>query len=856
MAKRANERITENLFEKYLKDQGITKENGWNLEFQSSLNPKLTFTSKTGRGGAGKPDFIISKIGEKEFVIIVEAKSSPSKLIKDLKNGDISEAKSNTNPYAVNGAYHYAKDVNEDFDVIFIGCAGESEDDFVQRTFLMPKGSKKYVEIKKHSLHDLNMDFENTLISMKQEIKPDKSSKSEKKAEKVEKTAIQISDDDAKNLAADIHELLRDFGGVPANQKPVLIAAVLLACDNPGFSMDNNVLSYKYKDLRRDITISSNDTARNIKDGYTKGYIISRAAIDRANDTQMVPEKLAKIESSFKFIETHSALNRDSKINGEIQSVLNILCEIILGESTYLLPSNKRTSLYDLIKQNTINDILGHFYSEFLSYGGSDGKDLGIVLTPSHITSLMVDLVDFGINDRLYDCCTGTGGFLVAGMSKTFEEVLNNPKITNKDEIIRNLRAHAFIGCEIEDFMFTIAATNMILRGDGRSNLFVDSCFNIEETVKLREPTCAVLNPPYSLKSKGMKELDFIMHACEVTKEGGLVAAIVPKSVFLDRNKKLRSKIMQKHTLDAVITPPDDLFSETAGTQVAIGIFKAHVPHDPQIKTWLCNFDDGFKFIPRQGRIDQGNFDELSKELVTRYKNREVIEEYSKLVSIKPEMECLYDCHMDTAKPKIIEFKYKLKNYICQEIARSINKYIKFNQKNNFSFNDYKTPKIIPDLQISFDKWKEFIVEDLFTVEKGQRLTKNDVIKGEIPYASATSYDNGIAHYIDNELKTWKNALTCVTYGEPGISFFHDYIFSASDSVCVLTLKDKELTKFEGIFISTCLEKLKPKYSYGKGLNLTRLRKETIWLPVKDGKPDWEFMEAYIKSLNFSEILK
>lgn len=671
MAKKVNERVTEKLFEQHLEKQGITEENGWRIEFQTSKNPRLQFTSKTGKGGSGKPDFIITKEGVSNVVIIAEAKANTSKLVK-LAHNKISKAKSNINPYAVNGALHYANcvddvkgiDIGRDFHRLFIGCAGETEEEFEMLMYFIKQGDSEYVEVLNHSLHDINRDFQNTLKEIAQLYENQEDTKTVSKAVKKEiKTDIQISDDDAKNIAQDIHELLRDHAGVPANQKPILISAILLACDNKDFKMNNNVLSFSYKEGNKNITVESGDKATG-KKGPSKGYIIVQAALSQAENTGMEILKKAKLESSFKFIETHSALNRDKEINGETQSALNVLCEIIKGEAVYMLPQNKKANLYEMIKKNSINDILGHFYSEFLSYSGGDGKDLGIVLTPSHITGLMVDLIGFKLTDRMYDCCTGTAGFLVAGISKAFNEVKNDPKITNKEEVLDNLRKNAFIGCEVEDHMFTIAATNMILRGDGKSNLFIDSCFNVTETVKALKPTCGVLNPPYSMKDKNYSELSFIAHSLSVVQEGGLVAAIVPKSIFLDKNKKDRVNLLKDHSLVAVITPPKDLFLEVAGTETAIGVFKAHVPHDKDIKTWLCEFDDGYKMFPRQGRLEVGDFKALSKQLLNRFRNREVVEGYSNLVSIEPEMECLYDCWVSTEKATSKDFKLKLKDFI------------------------------------------------------------------------------------------------------------------------------------------------------------------------------------------------
>lgn len=255
------------------------------------------------------------------------------------------------------------------------------------------------------------------------------------------------------------------------------------------------------------------------------------------------------------------------------------------------------------------------------------------VETPLHIGELMCELVGgMDENNRLYDCCAGKGNVSVRAKATVYAseiETLYKPFLLHPKQIMWG------------------------------------NCFNIKQRSIF---DCAVLNPPYSLKDKELAELKFIEHSLDVIKEGGLCAAIVPKSIFLDKNKKLRAQILQKHSLVAVITPPKDLFLEVAGTETAIGIFKSKVPHNSKIKTWLCQFDDGYDMIPKQGRIDKRGFKRLSAELVERFMNREVIPGYSNLVSIEPEMECLYDCHESTIKAVSIDFKNKLKDSVVSTL--------------------------------------------------------------------------------------------------------------------------------------------------------------------------------------------
>ena len=61
-------------------------------------------------------------------------------------------------------------------------------------------------------------------------------------------------------------------------------------------------------------------------------------------------------------------------------------------------------------------DALGVFYHEFIKYSGSDGKGLGIVLTPQHLTEFMAEIAGVNKNSKVVDICCGTGSFLVTAM--------------------------------------------------------------------------------------------------------------------------------------------------------------------------------------------------------------------------------------------------------------------------------------------------------------------------------------------------------------------------------------------------------------------------------------------------------
>ncbi|MFM7856220.1 MAG: class I SAM-dependent DNA methyltransferase, partial [Flammeovirgaceae bacterium] len=245
------------------------------------------------------------------------------------------------------------------------------------------------------------------------------------------------------------------------------------------------------------------------------------------------------------------------------------------------------------------------FYGEFMRYTGGDGQSLGIVLTPRHITELFADLVDIKPADKVFDPCCGTGGFLVAAMHKMLEQTDN---LEEKLKIKKD-RIH---GIEIKPDMFSIATTNMILRGDGKSNLEnLDFLKQSVEVLKQKNYTVGFINPPYS-QAKGkdtahLSEISFIKHLLDSLADGGRCVAIVPQSTMVGKTKEdklIKAEILKNHTLEGVITLNKNTFYGI-GTNPCIAIFTAHKPHSNKKYCKFVNYeDDGFVVSKHIGLVE------------------------------------------------------------------------------------------------------------------------------------------------------------------------------------------------------------------------------------------------------------
>src|SRR5699024_30816 len=192
------------------------------------------------------------------------------------------------------------------------------------------------------------------------------------------------------------------------------------------------------------------------------------------------------------------------------------------------------------------------------------------------------DLIGLAPSDVVFDPCCGTGSFLISAMHNMIEQA--DP---SEVEIIKRDKIH---GIEIREDMFSIATTNMSLRGDGKSNLIKDDFLNRKpEDLRNRiKPTVGFINPPYSqAKSKDtahLSEIHFIEHILDSMMDEGRCVVIVPQSTMSGKSKldrQVKERILKNHTLEVVITHNTNT-TYVVDTNTSITIFTSHKPHTPK----------------------------------------------------------------------------------------------------------------------------------------------------------------------------------------------------------------------------------------------------------------------------------
>jgi type I restriction-modification system DNA methylase subunit len=199
----------------------------------------------------------------------------------------------------------------------------------------------------------------------------------------------------------------------------------------------------------------------------------------------------------------------------------------------------------------------------------------------------MCSLAGVNKNSRVVDICCGSGSFLVTAMSKMFKDA-------NPDEV-EQIRKEQLYGIEFDDGLFTLAVANMIIRQDGKSNIYKGDCFNddIIKEIKAKNINIGLMNPPYSQTDKN--ELEFVERLLESITIGGTGVVVVPMSCAIGTKfNDVRERLFKKHTLNAVFSMPDDIFYPT-GTNPCVMVWEAHKPHDSDFETFFgyCK-NDGF----------------------------------------------------------------------------------------------------------------------------------------------------------------------------------------------------------------------------------------------------------------------
>lgn len=231
--------------------------------------------------------------------------------------------------------------------------------------------------------------------------------------------------------------------------------------------------------------------------------------------------------------------------------------------------------------------------------GFSQDKLNDVVLTPSYVATLLVKLARVGKDSYVWDFATGSAGLLVAAMNEMLIDAKNS--ITSPDELAQKqikIKAEQLLGLELLSSVYMLAILNMILMGDGSSNILnkdsltdFDGKYGFGKTDSKFPADAFVLNPPYSANGNGM---NFVEKAISMMTKG-YAAIIIQNSAGSGKAKNYNKKILENNTLLASIKMPVDIFIGKSSVQTNIYVFKvAEKHHKDEIVKFIDFSTDGY----------------------------------------------------------------------------------------------------------------------------------------------------------------------------------------------------------------------------------------------------------------------
>lgn len=493
--------------------------------------------------------------------------------------------------YAVDGVLLYSSFVSKEFDVLSIALSG-NEENYEVSAFWQLRGTDDIQEIKSESL----LTYENYLRLILE---------SDEAFHRDYSKLLTY----AKLLNSDLHKKK-----IKESYRALLISGILVALQNDAFR-----ISYKsHKSARALIT-------------SLLGAISSELRADPQKD-----KNTDVVLGAFDFI-------KSNKTFSDTKKGLIALSEVI---------TSIKENVYTFLDKYKYVDTLSQFYIEFLRYANTD-KGLGIVLTPMHIAQLFAKMANVKKDTTVLDNSAGTGGFLVASLGEMMIDAGDD------ERKIEEIRSNQIYGIEYESSNLALLVSNMIIHSDGRSNIIWGDTFDIVPTILKEKKIIDVglLNPPFKTDKEDIFEFEFIFSNLDAVKERGTVIALVPASVVTDTtgaNYEYKKRLMKNHTLEAVVSLPEELFANSKTSVVTVGVvITAHVPHPIYKETWFGYWrNDGFVKTKKYGRADinrqwsgEGG---LESYWLSAYVNRKEIPEFSLSKKVTPEDEWIAEAYLET----------------------------------------------------------------------------------------------------------------------------------------------------------------------------------------------------------------
>lgn len=560
----------------YKLDYKLEQESIGNSEIDKALEE---YYSKNGGVGGNRPDakLLLQDKNCDYYPILIEYKGYKDKLVKFDEEGHVANKNSknepdfkNINSYAVNGAVHYANAIlhyTNYTDIISIGMTGfkndsgkleysigvyyvsksnfgvgQKVDEYTDFSFLKKENFDAFIEkVKALSLSD----------EEKEKLK-------EKREQEIGASLVKLNND-----------IYQNEKGLGENDRVYLVAASIIATLG---------IPKKVSPLEKD------DLKSSLEEGNRDGDIVLRKINAFLNEKQIPKDKKDLIVRTLANTLTTENINKVEKGESQLKRVFSKIVDDL--------------GIY--YKTDLTTDFTGKLFNEMYSWlGFTQDKLNDVVLTPSYVATLLVKLARVNKDSFVWDFATGSAGLLVAAMNEMLDDAkktLKSPEEINRKSA--EIKAKQLLGLEILSNIYMLATLNMILMGDGSSNILnkdslndFDGKYGFGNTDDDFPADAFVLNPPYSAKGNGMI---FVEKALSMMKKG-YAAIIIQGSAGSGKAVEYNKKILEKNTLLASIKMPIDLFVGKSSVQTYVYVFKIGEAHEKDETVKFIDFsNDGY----------------------------------------------------------------------------------------------------------------------------------------------------------------------------------------------------------------------------------------------------------------------
>jgi len=650
----------------WLKSYGLNyslEQNPLNSEIDKALED---YFSKSGGNGGNRPDvkLLLQDKNLDYYPILIEYKGTKNRLVKLDKHGNIANTTSKIEPnyknirdYAVNGAVHYANAIlhhtTSFTDIIAIGMTGyideagkinhkigvyyvsksnfgvgQEIDEFKDFSFLKRENFDNFIE----KVKSLNLSEDEI-----REIK-------EKKEREIDISLKKLN-----------NYIYKNEKGLGENDRVYLVASSIIAT----IGIPNKVSPLEKSDLKSSIEEGNRDgeiIVRKIK-AFLKAKKLPQDKQDliiRTLSNTLLSENINKVDN-----------------RGESQ-LKRVFVKIIDDIGIYY-------------KIGLTTDFTGKLFNEMYGWlGFSQDKLNDVVLTPSYIATLLVKLARVNKDSYVWDFATGSAGLLVSAMNEMLKDAKNNIVVADKlREKEIKIKSEQLLGIELLPSVYMLAILNMILMGDGSSNILnkdslvdFDGNYGFNKIDEKFPADAFILNPPYSASGNGM---NFVEKALNMMNRG-YGAIIIQNSAGSGKAKEYNQRILKKHTLIASIKMPIDIFIGKSSVQTNIYVFKVNEPHHPKTRVKFIDFsNDGYTRSNRKKASnnlkDTDRAKERYEELVNlvRFGKDELNiftekEYYENTIDPNNGADWNQSAPIDT-KPTLEDFKKTISDYLAWEVS-------------------------------------------------------------------------------------------------------------------------------------------------------------------------------------------